>query len=664
MSTNKEAVSTVEDDVHDIAGPKPSDDDKKVLPSPCQTKRLFWIRTMTCILLPPSFAAYYVWTYIKWLKPGNDATTNVYTMSFNGKYIWWSWFVIGALGLNISNYSLSGVEAGMFISNHFKLDIHQLEFHAEKSWSTLGGWKVLGISVWTRRKLTIPWALLFGLSVLSWTFVLSGLTMNTSKSWAFGHRAGIAVSGVNETTMNTRTPARVYKSALQLWQTGAEPRLPKMGTFYSKPGHLLHANFSGSNTLPANVDDEIFLGPQANVPLSGTAWGMAIKYSCKGIHRLSDFAVLNRRLNSSSPGYVRNYSSDEDANASTEVTNVNFFYELEDGASISTLSQLSSGASSPDYMNFHAFAEIGLSPGFRKSLQWVDYGYGVDNHSGTERPSHGGLEEEEVLEFLLWQHLIISYVVDDVKPVQHPIPGLNGQHLSPLGESMFAIGARCTSSSVTGKAKINGLAGLFTEFTRVDPVPSIFSDVARFGIGASSILLPGRTAKYPWGIYIHPSGVLDASMPDDFPSMSPLGVSLPDNSTFSYTLVDTGINWLRPLFTSIGVQNTQAMAGAFFYHSYMQTEDLVHAIQQAYKHYAVQLMYNGQEGPMDGWSHQNLTGAVERFVLVDGEGVPPLLVLICFVTWACGCVGLGLVYGMIRREDATFNASKYHEHAE
>ena len=67
--------------------------------------------------------------------------------------------------------------------------------------------------------------------------------------------------------------------------------------------------------------------------------------------------------------------------------------------------------------------------------------------------------------------------------------------------------------------------------------------------------------------------------------------------------------------------------------------------------------------PLDAWSHQNLTGAVERFVLVDGEDVPPLLVLICFVIWACGCVGLGLVYGTRRRDEAVFNACKYREHA-
>jgi hypothetical protein len=47
----------------------------------------------------------------------------------DGKLVWWSWFVVGAIGLNVSNFSLAGVEAGMLISKHFAVDANQLHWH-------------------------------------------------------------------------------------------------------------------------------------------------------------------------------------------------------------------------------------------------------------------------------------------------------------------------------------------------------------------------------------------------------------------------------------------------------------------------------------------------------------------------------------------------------
>jgi hypothetical protein len=102
------------------------------------------------------------------------------------------------------------------------------------------------------------------------------------------------------------------------------------------------------------------------------------------------------------------------------------------------------------------------------------------------------------------------------------------------------------------------------------------------------------------------------------------------------------------------------ITGFSIYKSCIQTDDLVHAIQEAYKHYAVQLMFSGHDSSLDGWIQQNLTGAVQRSILVNGDGVPPLLVLICLLMWALGCAGLGIVYGVKERVDATFNLCRHH----
>lgn len=225
---DKPPSNVTNNNTEDQSGTEPS-----VEPSNEHRKRLFVLRTAVCIVVPTALAAYYIWTYAIWLRPGSNASgTN--TKDLNGKLAWWSWFIVGAIGLNISNYSLAGVEAGMLESGHFKVDKDQILWHADKSWSTLGAWKILGYVLYGRIRSKAqekprpswPWMMLFGLSLLSWGFVLSGLTMNISSGYTSGHHTGARVTGINATTMNSRTPFTVLDSAFQRWRFGSEAQMP------------------------------------------------------------------------------------------------------------------------------------------------------------------------------------------------------------------------------------------------------------------------------------------------------------------------------------------------------------------------------------------------------------------------------------------------------
>lgn len=566
-------------------------------------------------------------------------------MGLNAKYIWWSWFVIGALGLNVSNYALAGVEAGILASKYQNMGVTQKDLHANKSWSTIGGWKDLAQCIWFERMPSVPWLVLFFLSVLSWAFVLSGLTMNTAPGFAVGHNVGVSVLGINETTMNVRTPVTVFNSAYERWRAGTEAQIPKLGALYTKPGSTLKTNVTTPNILPQDGGAKMFLIPQADVPLTGTSWGLQSKYSCIGIQELSEFTILNRRINSTSPAYISNYSKNSFPETTNEIGNVNFFYNLEDGSSINVLSQLLAKFRTTISTNGYGLAEIGLSSGFDAFFNNELSGYAADNSSSPAKPSYNGLEEVEVMEMLLWQSTAMDTVMS-------PIPDLETEHLDNSDRNMPAIGIRCSSSSVTGNAMINGLAGSFTDFVRLDPLASYLTDVPRFSQGAHAILIPGNMSTVPFGLYERPDS--DVIL---------LDLSASVNYTMDYDLVATDITFMQQLFVAAGMKNNQFATGFTSYDEPLQREDLIRAVAGAYKHYAVQVLFSGKDSPLDSWSHQNLTGAVERFVLVNGEGVPPLLVLICFLIWACGCVGLGLVYGTRRRADAVFDACKYHEHA-
>ena len=152
-------------------------------------EKRFFIRSLTCVLIPPALAAYYGWTYFAWLQPSSKLEDDFDILALDGRLVWWSWFVIGAFALNISSYVLGGVEAGMLASEEFKhLNRFQLAFHKERTWSKCNGWyrawkkclSPLIATIWAKisRAEPVPvvpvlswaWAILFGLSVMSWGF--------------------------------------------------------------------------------------------------------------------------------------------------------------------------------------------------------------------------------------------------------------------------------------------------------------------------------------------------------------------------------------------------------------------------------------------------------------------------------------------------------------
>jgi hypothetical protein len=125
-----------------------------------------------------------------------------------------------------------------------------------------------------KRLPTVSWLILFRLSVLSWAFVLSGLTMETSIRFVSGSSSGVTVSGINQTTMNNRPPGTIINAAVQSWGSGTQAEIPRWGAFYTHPGSKIVVNTTTPNILPGNASEGIFLPAQANLPITGSAWGL------------------------------------------------------------------------------------------------------------------------------------------------------------------------------------------------------------------------------------------------------------------------------------------------------------------------------------------------------------------------------------------------------
>ncbi|OAG43221.1 hypothetical protein AYO21_02507 [Fonsecaea monophora] len=562
----------------------------------------------------------------------------------------------------------------------------KLIYHLDKSWSTIGAWKIavrclwdaLASCKWLRRtpassaspaksKKPMPsrvWVILFNLSVLSWTFVLSGLAMSVTTGFVRGQSANARVLGVNETTMNTRNPPTVLDAAYQGWRYGTPAQIPSWGSLYTESGSTLLTNSSTPNTLPADASQGIFLAPQAAMPVVGSAWGLLLKYSCTPVYHMDEFSILNYRINSTSPRYVTNYTAvpadfefmnfGNDTAAlyyANALGNANFYYDLDilfgpwaASPSINVLSQLPTYGGDGTSLNALGFAEVGLIRGI-EDLEDLSPGAGVGysqypfpDQDGNLQPSYNGLEDVDFLEILLWQG---GYDNKISKVIEHPIRGLEKEHHFQE-KDLLAIGIQCKSSSVAGRADINGLTGTFTDFNRADSKASYLVDVPRLGIGMPAMLLPGIRSNASFDIY-------------NFSSLTtPLPVEYYPGGQ-EYKLMGTDIEWLEPLFSAADMPVELNRTGFVTYTRLMQRADLQRALEEAYKHYALALMFYGQENTVDEWPNPTLDPTVRRPVLVDGGGVPPLLVLVLFSIWASGCSVLGLAYGFRKRHSATFD---------
>lgn len=76
--------------------------------------RLFWARTLTCIVAPIFVTGYYAAVWARWLNRFDDQGP-VAQGPANGRWVYYVWFVTSAVGIGISKYGLAGVEAAMLM---------------------------------------------------------------------------------------------------------------------------------------------------------------------------------------------------------------------------------------------------------------------------------------------------------------------------------------------------------------------------------------------------------------------------------------------------------------------------------------------------------------------------------------------------------------------
>lgn len=295
---------------------------------------------------------------------------------------------------------MAGVEAIMLM--HPAWDVGNamtLMMHADATWSGPGGWirtvKRLirmrmrpGEYTWPSK----PW---FVLAVPSLTiFVawpLSGLSFEMASGFvrrlpATGTSPN--VTGFSYANFNERYQDDAVNGAGVTWRYALDARVPGKGIIYTPPD-------VESLSQPYLPKDEgvprIFLTAQAENPIHGNSWGLALQYNYSIVKDLSEFTLVKYE-NSSNKTLFGTRLQPLDQNTVVQMVNQSYV------ANMYAVAEYASG----HWPNVSASSRIMdeyLSDYWIKATDC--YFNQVENITGD----YPGLDDEDVFEMVLWQYL-------------------------------------------------------------------------------------------------------------------------------------------------------------------------------------------------------------------------------------------------------------------
>ncbi|KAE8149861.1 hypothetical protein BDV25DRAFT_140379 [Aspergillus avenaceus] len=570
--------------------------------------RQYLSRTIILLLLPPLVATYFLLIWLLCLRRGNNPVKYGHVGEV---WVYYSWFVIGVFGLGWSKHGLGGVEMAMLQSRFFRArDTVTLIAHGSRGKKT---------------QIHRLWYLLASLSALILIALpISGLCLELADGYV-ASSAHPMVIGRKWVDFNRRQDKQTLTRGLGRWKAGSLGQVPGIGVLYT-PSYVDRNSIHGLNRLPnafptdGRVPD-LFLAPQARVPISGRVWGLRLGCNCSIVTDASQFTIVSQRSQAEVGGKLNN----------------NQFSALAlETPSGDTILVYNSSSVSQTEGNLFAYVEMGLG-----SLNPSVY-------DGTEPDAFdvNDVTKADVLELAIWQaRKVARYNADNeegfefdetidkrVQGMGQPIIQLaNGSYeqnnaffsvanksdttLKDWATTSFQdlkalappIGVRCTSMSVLGFANIDARRSTFHSFSRSSPPPF------------NQSVMEERTPRFGY--------------------------------TASYIVREQYSNF----WASINSPTPKTVSNSVYYSGFLQANDLQESIMLAYGMDAIQLMYDGVDSFASAYPDVNLTSSKASKVLVPGV-VPPAIPAVLFIIWAATCVVLGAVYGFRPRWSDTLDS--------
>ena len=615
----------------------------------------FWFRTLSLILAPLLITIYffYIWQFL--LR--GDGPVKYGT--FNESWVFYSWFVLGVFGLSISRYGILGIEAAMLQEPFWQTKTAMnLLMHSGGTWGGAGGWaRCIFWSI--RYKRSIAGRLWYLLSLITMSlFVglpISGLSLELTDGYIHSTDHPKVV-GHTWYDFNLREALRAESRGLEAWKTGSAPSLPGLGLAYT-PSYLKRDDLSFLSEVPNSLPSdrgvpELFLAPQADVPISGEAWGLRFSYNCSLIESSSDLKILNRKSSFKwkyLPPKIPFLMGFTDAITRASIEGNKTLYLF---SSSSTVDDVDLRDTRPR-RNLWAYGELATD---RKAVS----GWDSDGNAGDSKSSSSdsdGVFFEGTLEYVLWQVGLTNNFEPAFKSLEIEDPsskkpgGLVVDFDDKVEPSIKNLDSPLTRNS-------NGTWGIDESNFGGVHQDTIYND----------IFLPGpdvRALAEPIGVQCRHRSALGTAQLDarttTFSAFTPTPPPFFNGSEMDFRVAPFGgpaeqilAGHYFHIFPSVNSPPPVSSANSLFYKTYVRPEMLLESARRAYAMDALQLMYDGLPGLNGAYLNENLTSSRKGKVLELGI-IPPIIPAVWLGTWAFVCALLGFRYGFLRRWSASLD---------
>lgn len=616
---------------------------------PPKLKR-YWVRTLALILIPAIVTVWYgvIWVELVLRVDSDDA---VKYRNSSGSLIFYSWFIIGVFGLSWAKYGLDGVEVAMLQTRFWRApNLVAFLMHSNSTWSGLSGW----LKAIYHRQFHRLWCLLSILSILPFiAFPLSGLVFELGDGYVATSKHPMVV-GRNQTNFRDVYPMGKNTMAEMAWRTGATPIVPGFGVVYTPKG-IDRSRYPGltqiPNTLPlGEAIPDMFLAPQGEMPISGKAWGLRVKYDCSNVRSASEFTILSEKPQSTIK------------EATTIPGKPSFILETPSGNSINIFS---SGVIPPNSVNVWSYGEIGTNnqPGA------IGSGIVHYNESTPDFEPHD-VSKSLILEYALWQIEFEGYYDKNLTEDELRFDRTLGTVIEGMASPYSFDGTNITMNDEFFKIRGDGdeffvsddedSPGTLVDDEKITDLRDLYDAEAL--VNHHNNKLPAKEVARPVGVRCIVSSGLGTAQLDgtsstfsDFERVDP---DIPKVQNGHSIFGHTAFNSLRPsdpydLYAASHSPPKLSATDMWRWQSYVSSQGLQEAVMLAYGLDALQLLYELYPGRTGSWENRDLTTAEEGRVLtiaslIPGTGVG-YFVLVLFSIWAALSAALGIIYGFRKR---------------
>lgn len=604
----------------------------------------YWLRTIVLILIPSVVTAWYgvIWVALV-LGVENDEVVQYRT--FSGSQVYYSWFIIGVFGLSWSKFGLAGAEVAMLQTPFWRApNLVAFLMHFNTTWSGPSGW----LSAIYHSEFHRLWCLLTFLSILPFiAFPLSGLVFDISDGY-IQTKDHPHVVGRNETTFNEVWSLSFGTFAETAWQVGTTPIVPGFGLIYTPSEGVDRTEHPSSlgrvpNTLPlADPIPEMFLPPQPDVPVSGKAWGLRVKYDCSIVRDASEFTILSQKHESTLKTWENN-------------TDISPFVTLRipSGDSIDIFN---SDLTPESLHNIWAYSEMGSN---HQKLPERYYRSHPDF-------APDDVSKSTVLEYALWQFQFQDYydnVENKVTPFNTTVgPGIEGlgspfllsENKLTVNDTFFKVRAGDNYTEVsdgptdTHSEPVTNLRDIFNTELLTDYTDEFAAMDAAAPIGVRCVVSSGLGTAALDGV---------TTTFSDYERVDPNNEKMEEivagPSIFGYTAFQSLTKRFKELYQAGHLPPEVPQGSEKIYTSYIHDQALRQAVMLAYGLDALQLMYDINPAPEGAWVNTDLRSAREGKIL----GIAPLIpgtavghfVLALLCLWSGLSAALGVAYGFRKR---------------